>query len=95
MWRGVPKRAEVAYRPIGKTRHTYAVMMLHHGAPLACLQRQMGHTTLQMLIRHYWRYMQAQDLRLDEMSRLESLAGTKKSDDCFYPDVPCQRRVNR
>jgi hypothetical protein len=40
----------------------------------------MEHTTLQMLIRHYWRYMQAQDLRIDEMSRLENLASAKKSD---------------
>jgi hypothetical protein len=40
-----------------------------------------GHNTLQMLIRHYWRYMQAPDLRLDEMSRLERLAGTNKSDE--------------
>jgi hypothetical protein len=38
----------------------------------------MGHTTLQMLIRHHWRYMQAQDLRLDEMLRLERLAGARK-----------------
>lgn len=71
MWRRILDRAVVAYRPIGQTRHTYAVMMLQRGAPLAWLQRQMGHTTLQMLIRHYWRYMQAHDLKPDEMARLE------------------------
>jgi integrase len=75
LWRRVVERAGVQYRPIGQTRHTYAVMMLQRGAPLAWLQRQMGHTTLQMLIRHYWRYMQAHDLRADEMSRLERAAG--------------------
>jgi len=47
-------------------------MMLQRGAPLAWLQRQMGHTTLQMLIRHYWRYMQVHDLDPDDMIRLES-----------------------
>jgi hypothetical protein len=34
-------------------------MMLQRGAPLAWLQRRMGNTTLQMLIRHYWRYIQS------------------------------------
>jgi integrase len=71
MWRRLLERAAVPYRPIGQTRHTYAVLMLQRGAPLAWLQRQMGHTTLQMLIRHYWRYMVAHDLRSDEMARLE------------------------
>jgi integrase len=51
-------------------------MMLQRGAPLASLQRQMGHTTLQMLIRHYWRYMQPHDLRVGEMARLERATGT-------------------
>jgi len=32
MWRRVLKRADVAYRPIGQTPHTYAVMMLQRGA---------------------------------------------------------------
>ena len=76
LWRRVLERARVQYRPIGQTRHTYAVMMLQRGAPLAWLQRQMGHTTLQMLIRHYWRYMQADDLRAEEMARLEHAAGS-------------------
>ena len=74
MWRRTLDRAGVPYRPIGQTRHTYAVMMLQGGAPLAWLQRQMGHTTMQMLIRHYWRHMQAHDLRADEMTRLERAA---------------------
>jgi integrase len=74
-WRRVLERARVQNRPIGQTRYTYAVMMLQRGAPLAWLQRQMGHTTLQMLIRHYWRYMQAHDLRTEEMARLEHAAG--------------------
>jgi integrase len=74
LWRRVLERARVQYRPIGQTRHTYAVMMLQRGAPLAWLQRQMGHSTMQMLIRHYWRYMQPHDLRVEEMARLERAA---------------------
>ena len=73
LWRRILDRAGVQYRSIGQTCHTYAVMMLQRGALLAWLQRQMGHTTLQMLIRHYWRYMQAHDLRV-EMVRLERAA---------------------
>ena len=81
MWRRVLRRAEVAYRQLVKPGTRNAEMMLQRGASLAWLQRQIGHTTLQMLIRHYWRYMQAQDLRLDEMSRLERPAGAEKGDE--------------
>jgi integrase len=80
MWRRLLDRAAVPYRPIGQTRHTYAVMMLQGGAPLAPLQRQMGHTTLQMLIRHYWRYMKPHGLRSDEMARLEWPAPAENGD---------------
>jgi integrase len=72
VWPRVLERAEVEYRPIGQTRHTYAALMLQRGGPLAWLQRQMGHTTLQMLIRHYWRYIQTHDLSVAQMNRLET-----------------------
>jgi hypothetical protein len=44
------------------------------------LQHQMGRTTPQMLIRHYWRSMQAHDLRFEEMSRLERTSGPLGTD---------------
>jgi hypothetical protein len=57
----------VQYRPIGQTRHTYAVIMLQRERRSHGFSARWGPTTLQMLIRHYWRYMQAHDLRADEM----------------------------
>ena len=74
MWRQILDRAGVNYRPIGQTRHTYAALMLQRGAPVAWLQRQMGHTTLQMLIRHYWRYMRTHDLEATDIARIERAA---------------------
>ena len=68
-------RAGCGIRPIGQTRHTYAVLMLQRGAPLAWLKRQMGHTTLQMLIRHSGETMQAHNLSADEMAHLECIEG--------------------
>lgn len=38
----IVERAGVELRPIGRTRHTYAALILQRGAPLAWLLRQMG-----------------------------------------------------
>jgi hypothetical protein len=56
-----------------------AVMMPERGAPLAWLQRQMGHTTLQMLIQHYWRYIQTHDLVAEQMTFLEGRTASSES----------------
>jgi hypothetical protein len=34
----------------------------------------MGHRTLQMLLKHYWRWIPTDDLSIDEMASLESSA---------------------
>jgi integrase len=56
------ERAEVAYRPLMQTGHTYATLMLQKGAPIDWLQKQMGHRNLTMLIRHYWRWINPGEL---------------------------------
>jgi integrase len=45
------ERAEVAYRPLMQTRHTYVTLMLQKRAPIDWLQKQMGHRNLTMLSR--------------------------------------------
>ena len=65
-------RAEVPHRPVGQCRHSFAVLALKQHKPLNWIQRQMGHRTLQMLLKHYWRWIPTDDLSAEEMSSLES-----------------------
>ena len=62
VWPRIVKQAGVSYRALKQTRHTFATLMLQHGAPLGWLQRQMGHEDLETLIKHYWKYINPQRL---------------------------------
>src|SRR6266481_3509314 len=48
LWPWLVEKAEVPYRPLMQTRHTYATLMLQKGAPIDWLQKQMGHRNLTM-----------------------------------------------
>jgi hypothetical protein len=74
VWRRIITRAEVPHRPIGQCRHSFAVLALKQHKPLNWIQRQIGHRTLRMLLKHYWRWMPTDDLSAKEMSSLESAA---------------------
>ena len=47
------KRCEVDYIPPSNMRHTYASQLLTQGVPLAYVGEQMGHTTQEMIEKHY------------------------------------------
>ena len=70
LWPKLVEKAEVPYRPLMQTRHTYATLMLQKGAPIDWLQKQMGHRNLTMLIRHYWRWINPGELNHETLSRL-------------------------
>jgi integrase len=74
VWRRIVERAQVPYRSIGQCRHSFAVLALKQRKPLNWIQRQMGHSTLQMLFKHYLRWIPTDDLSLDEMALLETSA---------------------
>jgi len=71
VWRRILDRAGVPHRPIGQCRHSFAVLALKQRKPLNWIQRQVGHRTLQMLLKHYWRWIPTEDLSVDEMAALE------------------------
>ena len=73
LWPRIVKRAEVPYRPLMQTRHTYATLMLQKGAPIDWLQKQMGHRNLQMLIRHCWRWINPGEQSREALVRLETV----------------------
>ena len=62
LWPRLVEKAEVPYRPLMQTRHTYATLMLQKGAPIDWLQKQMGHRNLTMLIRNYRRWINPGEL---------------------------------
>ncbi len=72
VWRRILGRAAVPHRSIGQCRHSFAVLALKRRKPLNWIQRQMGHRTLQMLLKHYWRWIPTEDLTSEEMTSLEN-----------------------
>lgn len=52
------KRTGVRYRPPNNCRHTWASQMLTEGVPTAWIARQLGHTSEQMIYRHYGKIIQ-------------------------------------
>lgn len=57
VWPRILKRAGVEYREPNVLRHTYAVAMLEAGFDAVYVAQQMGHTSTQMIHRHYARWM--------------------------------------
>lgn len=53
IWRLALKKAELDYRPMIQTRHTFATMMIDAGENLGWVQNMLGHATLQMIFKHY------------------------------------------
>ena len=56
-WRAILEDAKVPYRSPYACRHTFAVRMLEQGYDAVTVSRAMGHTSTQMLHRHYARWM--------------------------------------
>lgn len=56
-WSKALKKAELEYRPIIQTRHTFATMMISTGENLGWVQKMMGHTTLKMITDKYFSYV--------------------------------------
>jgi integrase len=83
LWPRLVEKAEVPYRPLMQTRHTYATLMLQKGAPIDWLQKQMGHRNLTMLIRHYWRWINPGELSQETLARLGAV---KNSSNQPHPD---------
>ena len=58
-WTRLQRAAAVRRRPVGQTRHTFAVLLLSdRETDLRYIADQMGHRNLQMIIKHYARWIQ-------------------------------------
>lgn len=57
IWKPTLKRAEIDYRPMLQTRHTFATMMLDSGEDIGWVQKMMGHQSLQMIFSRYYSWI--------------------------------------
>ncbi len=56
-WRPTLKKAGIRYRNPYQTRHTYASMLASNGENLWWLSQQLGHETIEMIMRHYGKWI--------------------------------------
>lgn len=76
-WIRALKSCGVRYRKPYQTRHTFATLNLMAGANPMWVSRQMGHTTMKMLLERYSRWIDMAD-RSRERNKLESLLCAKR-----------------
>lgn len=69
------KRAGVKYRGANQTRHTYASHLVSAGLPLSWVAKQMGHTGIKMIEKHYAKWMPMYE---DKYTRMASNAFSGK-----------------
>ncbi|AOZ48789.1 hypothetical protein BKX93_01450 [Chromobacterium vaccinii] len=75
-WRKVVTASGIRYRNPYQTRHTFASKLLLSGEPELLVAKLLGHTTVEMVRRHYGRYIKSADgLKLageyDEFGRID------------------------
>jgi integrase len=78
-WKKILKSASVEYRTLYQCRHTFARLLLERGLEVQYIADQLGHRDLQMLIRHYGRWMPGRSTRPDRTAISEAL-GLVRSD---------------
>src|SRR5437899_591651 len=57
VWKPALRRAGLRYRTMYQTRHTFATLMLSAGEDIGWVAKQLGHTSVEMVIRRYHRFI--------------------------------------
>ena len=57
VWKSALRRAKLRYRTMYQTRHTFATLALQSGEQIGWVSKQLGHTTDEMVIRHYAKFI--------------------------------------
>lgn len=57
VWKPALRRAGLRYRTMYQTRHTYATLMLGAGEDIGWVAKQLGHASIEMVIRRYHRFI--------------------------------------
>lgn len=81
-WLPLIKRVGLAYRQQKNSRHTFAVQMLNSGTmKITDISRLMGHTSTQMLLTRYAKFIKSEEVKIDQKYDLfgHSLGTIKKN----------------
>lgn len=62
------KKAGIRFRGPSQTRHTFASHLISAGLPLSWVARQMGHTSIKMIEKHYGKWLPTQKYCMREMA---------------------------
>lgn len=66
-WIPLLKRLGIPYRQQKNTRHTFAVQMLNSGTmKITDISRLMGHTSTQMLLTRYAKFIKSEEIKIEE-----------------------------
>ncbi len=57
IWKPALKKAEIEYRPLMQTRHTFATIALSKGENIGWVQHMLGHGSLQMIFTKYYAWI--------------------------------------
>jgi integrase len=57
IWKPALKKADIEYRPMMQTRHTFATMMIDAGEDIGWVQKMLGHGSLQMIYTKYYSWI--------------------------------------
>jgi integrase len=57
VWKPALRRAGLRYRTMYQTRHTFATLALQSGEQIGWVSKQLGHTSDEMVIRHYAKFI--------------------------------------
>ncbi len=57
IWKPAIEKAGLMYRPPIQTRHTFATMMISAGENIGWVKNMLGHSSLQMIFRHYYAWV--------------------------------------
>ena len=79
-WKKALEDAELVYRDLKQTRHSFATTALSNGVSPLLIARVMGHRNTEMIIRVYSKYIEANDADHSEMDVFDDIFnGTKKN----------------
>ena len=57
IWKPGLSKAEIEYRPLMRTRHTFAIISLSEGEDIGWVQNMMGYGSPQMIFTRYFAYI--------------------------------------
>lgn len=85
IWTPALKKAGIDYRPPIQTRHTFATLMISAGEDIGWVQAMLGHSSLQMIFRHYYSWI-PRKTRSDGKAFMEKIVPIKEEKDPLLPD---------